>query len=231
MLRREGWRDFNVNMLSSTLIYLRRCGGERMGAFGWRARGLGRVLAAVLAISCSAADDVTIRTVATLGQTAPGLSQAFFSFGTPVLNDGGRVAFVGIVGNGSPEGLWSEGLGALSLVAVQGADAPGTDLGNGPAKLSRFTELVLNEPGHTAFRATLTGAGVVPGREALGEGERKLLDAKRTLERACHVAMRDEAHLPALGEADAHREPDVTAHRNPPSAAGRGTRPACRRRG
>jgi hypothetical protein len=43
--------------------------------------------------------------------------------------------------------------------------------------------------------------------------------------------MRDEAHLPALGKADAHRESDVTAHRIPLSLARRGTRPACRRRG
>jgi hypothetical protein len=109
-----------------------------------------------------AADDVTLRTVAFSGQPAPGLGQPFYTFDTPVLNDAGRVAFGGSVNVGSPTAVWSEGMGSLSVVAARGQNAPGTDLGSGPATFSAFSGLILNDAGQTAFVAQFTGADVVP---------------------------------------------------------------------
>jgi hypothetical protein len=136
----------------------RGCVGVRRRARGFLA-GLSCLIGSGAALGAS---NVTVRTVAYVGQTAPGLGQPFYSFNSPVLNDGGRVAFVGEANFGSPVAVWSEGLGALSLVASRGHNAPGTDPGNGngPAQFSSFSDLVLNDAGQAAFFATLTGTGV-----------------------------------------------------------------------
>ena len=57
-------------------------------------------------------------------------------------------------------------------------------------------------------------------REAERERQWELLDTERPLERARHVAMRHEPHLPALGEPDAHREPRIAPHLVALAAAG-----------
>ena len=141
-------------------------GSVRVCPIGWAlVAGLWSLIGSSAALGAS---DVTVRTVAYFGQSAPGLNQPFYTFGAPVLNDAGRVAFVGSVNNGGTDGLWSEGMATgaatLSLVAAEGFNAPETDLGtgNGPARFVAFSELVLNDAGRTAFHTTLTGTGVGP---------------------------------------------------------------------
>jgi hypothetical protein len=80
----------------------------------------------------------------------------------PVLNDDGQIAFGSyLTGNGVDStnelGIWSDGAGALALVARTGSHAPGTTDG------VNFFDLhfpSLNSAGQTAFRANLTGGGV-----------------------------------------------------------------------
>src|SRR5262245_32781629 len=84
-----------------------------------------------------------MRTVALTGQSAPGTAggvtyESFgmfvhpdhFVYGTPVLDDAGRVAFrANLTGDGvdstNNQGVWSEGSGSLSLVGRTGNQAPG----------------------------------------------------------------------------------------------------------
>ena len=99
--------------------------------------------------------------VAVTDDTAPGTTAQFLDFGNPRLNDAGHTAFFGTLkGNGvsitNNSGVWSEGAGnGLELVARKGAIAPGTN-----ARFSDFSEIVLNNRGHVAFRGTLTGPDV-----------------------------------------------------------------------
>jgi hypothetical protein len=94
--------------------------------------------------------------------TDPGVNFSFFSF-SPVLNGAGQTAFSGfLTGPGVDDinnrGIWSEGGGAgLALVARSGSQAPGTGPG---VNFSFLNEPVLNGAGQTAFRGSLTGAGV-----------------------------------------------------------------------
>jgi hypothetical protein len=111
----------------------------------------------------------SVRTVALSGQLAPGTASgvhyaSFMDF--PVLNAAGQTAFRAyLTGSGvdhtNDQGIWSEGSGALALVARSGGEAPGTASGvkYNTFSLSRFSH-TLNSAGQTAFRAGLTGNGV-----------------------------------------------------------------------
>jgi hypothetical protein len=106
--------------------------------------------------------------VAREGDHAPGTPSGiyystfhFFS-DSPVLNNAGETAFrAALIGSGvdatNDEGIWSEGSGTLALVAREGDHAPGTPIG---VLYGTPSGQVLNNAGHTAFRASLTGSGV-----------------------------------------------------------------------
>lgn len=109
-----------------------------------------------------------LRTVAISGQAAPGTGVGLFStFSPPVINDRGETAFFGNLRSTSQvpstarEGIWSEGGGGgLKLLARQGSAAPGTPAGVTFSGLNRLEGPVINDAGHTAFAATISGAGV-----------------------------------------------------------------------
>jgi formylglycine-generating enzyme required for sulfatase activity len=107
--------------------------------------------------------------VARGGNHAPGTSSGVnFSgmFSRPVLNNAGQTAFgaqlTGIgVDSANDIGIWSEGPGALSLVARAGEHAPGTPSGvNFRFQSSVGDRPVLNDAGQVAFAALLVGDGV-----------------------------------------------------------------------
>lgn len=114
----------------------------------------------------------TLALVAREGSHAPGTPDDanFYRFNDPVLSASGRTAFRadlqydgGSVTANNDSGLWSEGSGALALVAREGSQAPGTPEG---ARFADFSESlnspVLNASGRMAFRALLrTGSGGV----------------------------------------------------------------------
>ncbi|MEZ6193652.1 MAG: hypothetical protein R3C45_20610 [Phycisphaerales bacterium] len=108
---------------------------------------------------------VTFRTVALTGDAAPGTDPGvtFKSFRKGVsLNGLGQTVFQAVlqgpgVDSTNANGLWSEGSGALNLVARQGNHAPGTEPGVVFEFLSTAT---LNDTGHVAFRGSLTGPGI-----------------------------------------------------------------------
>jgi hypothetical protein len=86
----------------------------------------------------------------------------YSAFDAPVLNDNGRTAFrATLTGSGvdgtNDQGIWSEGLGSMALVAREGGHAPGTPSG---VSFNDFTHPVLNAPGLVAFSAGLRGNGV-----------------------------------------------------------------------
>ncbi|NOZ40434.1 MAG: PEP-CTERM sorting domain-containing protein [Planctomycetes bacterium] len=104
----------------------------------------------------SGALDLAVRT----GSAAPGTSADFSFLSSPDFNGAGQVAFWGeITGTGvtsnNNRGIWSEGSGAVALVARTGDLAPGTS-----ADFSLLINPVLNGVGQTAFTGFLTGTGV-----------------------------------------------------------------------
>lgn len=137
------------------------------------------ILCVLLTIAGHARAADLIRTVAATGQPAPGTLagntfQEFpdaFNLGPPALNNAGQTAFVATVfGPGyatdpthrvaNTSGLWSEGHGALRLVARSGTPAPGlqpTDVFDTFDSLgtdgSRYHYLQLNDAGHVAFNS------------------------------------------------------------------------------
>lgn len=105
-----------------------------------------------------------LRTVALSGEQAPGAPSgvAFAGFEQVAINSSGQVAFRAY----SPEstdsgegtvGVWSEGAGALALVARSGDVAPG-----GPAEVtySNIGGPLISSTGAVAFAATVEGRGV-----------------------------------------------------------------------
>ncbi len=109
-----------------------------------------------------------IRTVALTGEQAPGTPEGVqfsdFPLVRPVLNDRGEAAFSAILSdpiyssvipNINDTGIWSEGGGALHLVARADDQAPGvTDPFGGPNEFCLFfNELFVSEAGTTAFKA------------------------------------------------------------------------------
>jgi len=98
--------------------------------------------------------------IAREGSAAPGTSATFLALGGPVLNNAGQIAFPGLLtGNGvrfRDPGIWSEGSGALALVAREGSAAPGTS-----SVFFRFEfPVILNSKGQTAFAGRVANTGI-----------------------------------------------------------------------
>ncbi len=89
-----------------------------------------------------------------------------FTLGTPGLNNAGQVAFLtrltgGGVTDANNGGIWSDASGSLGPVAREGDQAPGTPAGvRFGNSIAAFEMPPLNNAGHTAFSAFLTGTGV-----------------------------------------------------------------------
>jgi hypothetical protein len=135
-----------------------------------------------LLILNSSAHAAALRTVALSGQPAAGTDSGvnYKSFGAhfivdipdfiyfgPVINDAGQVAFrADLAGTGvdatNDQGVWSEGSGALDLVARVGSPAPGAPDGVHFGRRSdlELFEPVINSAGQTAFYGALTDGSV-----------------------------------------------------------------------
>ncbi len=99
------------------------------------------------------------------GEHAPGTPTDvnFVGFEPPRLNAAGKIAFQAhLTGNGvdttNDDGIWSDGFGALELVARKGDHAPGTP--DGVLFDASTTSFSFNALGQTAFLSSLRGAGV-----------------------------------------------------------------------
>jgi hypothetical protein len=126
------------------------------------------------AASLSFAD--AVRAIAVNGQQAPGTptGSLFDTFRSPVLNDGGNVAFharltigTGDVTPTTTTGIWSEGAGNLALVARSGMLAPGTNAGQTFDLEGNPDTLILNDAGQVAIKAPLQldFGGVTPSNQ------------------------------------------------------------------
>ncbi len=134
------------------------------------------LLAVVLVTSMTTASNATptVRTVALLGDTAPGtiggetFSRLIVTYHNSFVIDAqGHVAFFGKVeGDGVSElndvGIWSEATGVLRLVAREGDPAPGTSNGVVFARIAErlYESLSINPSGQLAFNSFLEGDGV-----------------------------------------------------------------------
>jgi len=116
-----------------------------------RAAGIvaGGLLALALADPANASV-LTVRPVAELGNPAPGTGDSFVAFGTPVINDAGRVAFEGAIPNSGR--IWRETPAGLEQVAAWGDVPTGAP---GGASLQAFCELLFSNGGHVVVRAEL----------------------------------------------------------------------------
>jgi hypothetical protein len=107
----------------------------------------------------------SLQLVAREGNQSPdtpvGANFSFDSFaGTPVFNDLGQLAFraeLQLTGGGvnatNNEGIWSEGAGALAMIARKGAHAAGTP---NDVKFDTFSNFIgLNDRGQVVFEASL----------------------------------------------------------------------------
>ena len=115
--------------------------------------------------SWASAGEVTFRTVALSGDVAPGtagLTYLVFSE-PPSINSAGQTAFAAITTDGLAS-IWSEGSGALALVARVLDQAPGAPDGSLFIlffnSTNAFSRPPLNDSGHTTFNATLTGPAI-----------------------------------------------------------------------
>jgi hypothetical protein len=110
-------------------------------------------------IWAEAAGSVTL--VARTGSQAPGLpsGRVFTAFDSVLArNPAGHVAFTALV-QGIGHTIWTQPSGALTLIASQGAQAPGTPVGT---TFNNFLPFRLNGSDHIVFRAVLGGVGVTP---------------------------------------------------------------------
>jgi hypothetical protein len=112
----------------------------------------------------------SLRTVALSGQTQLGIEPGVRIFAfveTPALNDAGQTAFNAILISpdgviGRDIGMWSEGTGALALVARTVKPAPGTEPGT---TFIGFDKPWLNAAGVSTFSGGLTGPGVTSNND------------------------------------------------------------------
>jgi len=114
--------------------------------------------------------------VARQGQPAPGATGGVFdSFGDPVVNDRGHVAFRGRLA-GVASGIYRDTGGGLTDVASTDSLAPGT----GGRQFSTFSDPAINRAGRVAFSANLRDAGPGEGTNGVwsdGRGTRLALVA------------------------------------------------------
>jgi hypothetical protein len=107
--------------------------------------------------------------IALTGQQAPGAPAGvtYRKFYDAVLNNVGQATFSGYfqgagVTTSTDHALWSNGFGALSLVAREGSNAPGTPSG---VNFSNFVNPTLSRSGATFFYGSLIGAGVTSAND------------------------------------------------------------------
>jgi hypothetical protein len=143
-------------------------------------RNKSKIIVVVLALIFAGAAELlhaaVVRTVALNTQHLPGTADGtIFYPAAPTLNAAGQTAFWALL-NGSGvtttnnEGIWSEGSGALELIARKGAQAPDTPDGVNYVdffETNRFCPPCmtvrtpwLSDAGETAFRAQVVGSGV-----------------------------------------------------------------------
>ena len=139
-------------------------GGSRMrsrirarAAGGWTATTSAWLWGCLLLLA-QPAEALSIRTVAITGETGSGTSGATYTtFGLSTLNSSGQVSFTALleqtggVDATNDLGVWSEGSGALGLVARRGSGAPGT-AGDFESFISPPT---ISDAGKVSFRAFL----------------------------------------------------------------------------
>lgn len=103
-----------------------------------------------------------LRLIAREGMTAPGTASHFGNaLREPVLNDLGHIAFQGnLVGATFDNSIWIGRGNLLVPIARTGDDPP--PLTDDNDKFLSFDDPLLNNAGHTAFRAVIEGDGVVP---------------------------------------------------------------------
>ena len=112
-----------------------------------------------------------LRTVALVGDAAPGTDVRFLDFiGDPSMNDNGQVAFHALlVGPGGRNAIFSEGGGnGLALIARQGDAVPGANLGE---TYGRLASPVLNNNGQLLVQGGLTGTANFTNDEAIFSGD------------------------------------------------------------
>lgn len=104
------------------------------------------------------------------GQAAPGLASGvnFLSFGPPVLNDSGQVAFVAtLIGPGigtlNNSAVYAGATGVLKLIAQTSGQAPGLQTGT---RFDVFRKVLIDANGRVAIFAKLQAAGVTAGFES-----------------------------------------------------------------
>ena len=115
--------------------------------------------------------------VTRLGDMAPGTSDTFSNFSSPIINDMGQIAFRGSLNSstGTNRGIWSEGGGSgLALIARLGDVAPGTS----DNFSSGFHPPLLNNAGQTAFLGSLNSS-TTTDLGIWSEGGREWFDAGR----------------------------------------------------
>ncbi|HWL94449.1 MAG TPA: thrombospondin type 3 repeat-containing protein [Phycisphaerae bacterium] len=124
----------------------------------------------------------SVAPVALQGDVAPGAgANVFFDQpSNPTINSASQVA-LRISLNPAGTGIWSGAPGALSLVALEGAAAPGTDNGVNFGSFEDALPLI-NAAGRTAFIGTLAGTGVGAGNNIgiWSEGQGDLALVART---------------------------------------------------
>lgn len=104
----------------------------------------------------------SLRLVAREGMPAPGTASYFGNqLREPVLNDLGQVAFQSnLLGATTDNSIWIAGGNLLVPIARTGDDPP--PLTDDNDEFLSFDDPLLNNAGHTAFRAIIQGDGVVP---------------------------------------------------------------------
>ena len=130
----------------------------------WKTCAIGAAMAGLTALTGrNTQAAVTYDTRALKGDQAPGTDPGvvYSGFGTPVLNGAGQTLFTASisglgVGFQNDAGLWSEGSGALSLVARAGSAAPGPAPGGG---FNNIRAPAVNDAGPVAFRCPPPGPG------------------------------------------------------------------------
>jgi hypothetical protein len=123
------------------------------------------VILAIPSQGTSAAID--IRTIALVGDAVPGTPAGttfilFANGSSPVISNSGRVAFHGkalgfVPGPFVSSGIWTDANGGLELVAIEGNNAPGTEVG---VDYHTIGQPQLDAVGHLSFRSVLTGPSV-----------------------------------------------------------------------
>lgn len=107
----------------------------------------------------------TLELIARQSFGAPGVSNAVFqTLGDPILDESGRIAFLGAMRPGlggitaaTSAGVWADASGTLSLIAQKGKQAPGLDQG---VNFTAFQQLVLGNDAGPALLATVAGPGI-----------------------------------------------------------------------